>query len=245
MRVLATFGGKFGDILWSLATVKSLYKKYGDRISFRIMPQYRSLLPLLNEQYYIQAALTQDDWICTGSPHGDQPWQAPVNEKDWDAVHHLTYRQHPMNFAPSLVESIAMQQGLDVSRGPFICCSIKNIDQKNQIAVGFNEADIERKAGLVKYLIEKNPEFTFVDVSKLSWREAAVTISESNLFLGCRSALAVVAHGVGQKVVSFETVAWRLNPLYGCPWGKETLCTHEDQVEMAIQEHFANEVIRA
>jgi hypothetical protein len=101
------------------------------------MPQYRSLLPLLNAQSYIDKAFVIEDWECVGSPHGDQPWEAPIpkefcpncdhgviNSKlcetcsgagyitsEYDKVYHLTYRTHPTKDQP-LIDFIASQQGI-------------------------------------------------------------------------------------------------------------------------------------
>ena len=134
-NALATFSGKIGDILWSLPTVRELGKRYGP-MDFAVMPQYESLLGLLDAQDYIEHAFVIPEWVCWGSPHGDQPWEAPVEVLskrhtlsvdldvkgdthmmmgyETDHVYHLAYRAHPGIGAPAmpLVDFIAHQQNL-------------------------------------------------------------------------------------------------------------------------------------
>src|SRR5271170_584409 len=101
MKILCTFSGKFGDIMWSLPTVRQISKNLGTRVDMGIMPGYKTLLPLLQEQKYINRAYTIDNWECTGSPCGDQPWNPPVDcEEEYSNVFHLTYRRHPSAFEP-------------------------------------------------------------------------------------------------------------------------------------------------
>jgi hypothetical protein len=146
MKILTTFSGRYGDILWSLPTVRAICKSLipfsanvdlYPEMHFGIMPQYRSLLPLLNAQPCIDKAFVIENWECSGSPCGDQPWEAPVpkefcpncdhgviNSKlcetcsgagyitsEYDKVYHLTYRTHPTKDQP-LIDFIASQQGI-------------------------------------------------------------------------------------------------------------------------------------
>ena len=121
---LCTFSGKFGDILWSLPTAKYIAEKMaGGRVDFAVMPYYKSLLPLLVEQSYIEHAYVIEGWLRTHSNHGDQPWEPPVGHETvpyggegekYEKCWHLTYKGHPGISAPAipLVEFIAYQQGI-------------------------------------------------------------------------------------------------------------------------------------
>lgn len=148
MKILCTMPGKFGDLLWSLPTVRAIAEQavkeiegkplQGCFVDLGIMPEYRSLLPLLNVQPYISKAFVIENWICTGSHAGDQPWEAPVNilvnetyihtgvdiltgnTYHYDKVYHLGYRNHPPSNKP-LVDFIAEQQGIKLEKPiPFI-----------------------------------------------------------------------------------------------------------------------------
>ena len=267
MKVLCTFSGKFGDILWSLPTVEQLGEALCDaadsmdcpmpKIDFGIMPQYKSLLSLLNAQSYIDKAFTIDNWIYTGSPHGDQPWEAPVPE-GYDKVYHLTYRTHPSKNQP-LIDFIAQQQGITLSNPiPFI--EVKGYIAENEndgfyhllqsirnypcVAYAFNESmqeikkqflgEVERRLeGIVK----------FIDVSKMPWIEAAWVIDNAIAFIGCRSSNYVLACGLGQRVFIFEpNVSRSAYGLFGttftCPYAKETQVSfvNIDQIRDELKE---------
>jgi hypothetical protein len=241
-RVLATFSGKFGDCLWSLPTVRELAFKHRpvlteypyEPVDFAIMLPYRSLLPLLGAQPYIASARVLDDWICTGSPHGDQPWQPPAKyEEGYDHVYHLTYRQHPgMGVAPNLplADYIAWQQGLTLTQPvvPFI--EVPNRWEKEPLSIcfGFNESQAETKTSLVYFLRKSLPATVqLVNVATMPWVEAAERIAGSGFFIGCRSATWVVAMGVGAETFTFEPNSSRnaygpYGKVFGCPYGKET-----------------------
>lgn len=128
---ICTFSGKYGDILWSLATAKYISEHIAkEPVDFAVMPYYQNLLPLLACQPYIDWAFVVKDWFRTHSNHGDQPWQpppllraTPMVGNGWspyDREWHLTYRGHPGITAPSmpLVEFIAYQQGISFAEGP-------------------------------------------------------------------------------------------------------------------------------
>src|SRR5712675_2482572 len=96
-KILCTFSGRYGDVLWSLPTVKEISRQAGEPVDMLVMANYRRLLPLLEAQSYIRKAWASEEWqaIYSGSPCGDQPWQAPVPAGMYEAVHQLTYKFHP------------------------------------------------------------------------------------------------------------------------------------------------------
>jgi hypothetical protein len=205
-RILTTFSGRFGDILWSLPTVREISKREGTKVDMGIMPQYKSLLPLLQMQPYIDTAFTIDDWICVGSPCGDQPWQPPVRvEEHYEKSFHLTYRRHPQS-NEALIDFIAQQQGFELTEPvvPFIETNFKYAYLRSAntvfIAVAFNALyQAEKDAFRIK-LKELLPEnIQYLDVLRLPWTDAAAAIKCALAFVGCRSSNFVLAHGVGQK----------------------------------------------
>lgn len=245
--VLATFSGKFGDILWSLATVKMLSARYGKPIDFACMPQYKSLIALLDLQPYIQHAFVLTDWQCTGSPHGDQPWQAPVSHMGYQDVFHLTYQRHP--HPTPLALYIAQQAGVQLDGEPFIDLPNQNwewvLGQMPYVAWAFNPLHAEAKAAFfarVQELCQEggpdNPlwPLKFVNVADHPWKDAAQLIKGSFAFLGCRSANYVIAHGVGKRVLSYEPEPWRLDPCYSYPYGTETVCMNPETAVNQLRE---------
>jgi len=231
-KLLCTFSGKTGDILWSLATIHYLWKRRLSlieggkeelaKIDFACMPQYEKLLPLIKAQPYISDAFILKDWICQGSPFGDQPWLPPtIPPNNYDDVMHLTYKYHPNG--ETLVDHIARQYMLKL---PDICSPFiyvpevsRLLFQKPTIVYGFNwmgstQKDVFLKS-LFKHLEEKGLEFTFVDSTLLDWLTAAAAMKAGVFFIGCRSANYVLAHGLGKKVLCFEPAPERRPSTFG------------------------------
>lgn len=133
-KILCTFSGKYGDILWSLPTARALSFLHGCKVDFATMPQYKSLIPLLEKQFYIEKAMVFDDWILHHSNYGDQPWLPPSHQKcggttncqsGWERCYHLGYRAHPgLPFGQpnmAVMDYIAWQQGVKLKDPlPFI-----------------------------------------------------------------------------------------------------------------------------
>ena len=239
MKTLCTFSGKYGDILWSLPTAKHIAEKIvGDKVDFGIMPQYKSLIPLLMEQSYINTAFDIENWICTGSPHGDQPWQPPADAEDgYDKVYHLGYRSHPGigGIALPLIDFIAHQQDIKLDNPvPFL--SVKEKLERPGVpfmfvGMAFNEQHAEEKkvfADIIKELDGQTVEGMFIyisDLTKLTWLDAALRLETCDLFVGDRSANWVLAKGFDKTCVTFEPNHSRhatgpFGKIFGCPYGK-------------------------
>ena len=232
-KVLATFSGKNGDILWSLPTVREIAWRHGGAVDFGIMPQYKNLLPLLNLQPYIAKAFTIDNWIITGSPHGDQPWEAPRVD-GYEVVHHLTYKQHPGWGCPALplCDFTAWQQGITLRTPvvPFITCDPIDIfppPPEPVIPYGFNGDFFDLKQQfLCRLTLRTAGLLGWVDVSTLPFEQVASLIAQAGIYVGCRSACWVIAMGVGARVIVYEPNHARhaegpFGKVFGCPYGRE------------------------
>lgn len=211
MKILTTFSGKFGDILTSLPTVRQISRNYGVKVDMGIMPSYKSLLPLLRAQSYIENAFTIDNWFCTGSPAGDQPWEAPLDMLEhYDQVFHLAYRSHPHRDQP-LVDFIAKQQSiiLDIPVCPFIETRDYPPYPQTYIAWSFNEMYKPEKDRFMECLssnlsptnLNTSTKIEFFEIAKSEWSWARYGLKHALCYVGCRSANWVMAHGVGQKHV--------------------------------------------
>src|SRR5215467_12449688 len=128
MKVLCTFSGKYGDILWSLPTARQIARDIaGGKVDFATMPYYESLRPLIASQEYIDECFVIPDWIRTHSNHGDGPAESPKQTiagevstggdaiigvqakigdyqslRTYDKIYDLTYKGHPGINAPSM-----------------------------------------------------------------------------------------------------------------------------------------------
>src|SRR6266481_2399370 len=239
-KVLTSFSGKFGDILWSLATVKHISDVYKEKVDFACMPEYKSLLGLIEDQPYISKVFVVTDWACMGSPHGDQPWQPPDHvSKGYQHAYHLGYRSHPSHLLggpnAQLIDFIANQQGLKLVDPvvPFLFTKgVYDHIKKPYVSYAFNQMYHEEKMLFLNKLIyelQKSGQVTdllFVDVDKFPWIMAADVIQNSIMFIGCRSANYVIAHGLGKNILSFEPHPERnatgsMGTVFGCSYGKE------------------------
>ena len=220
---LCTFSGRFGDILWSLPTAREIAKLHEYPVSFAVMPQYASLVPLLKAQPYIADAYALEDWVCTGSPHGDQPWKPPTIPPGYDYVYHLTYRSHPMR--RTLVESIAEQQSVSLEMRSWI--SVPKPKKRREtftICYAFTETQKEKKKALFEFLFHNfDATCDWVDLKTHSWLEAARELKASHIFLGCRSANYVLAVGTGIPILTYEPTLERRPMLFSCPWALEMM----------------------
>jgi hypothetical protein len=245
-NVLATFSGKIGDILWSLPTVRELSKRHGS-VDFAVMPQYESLLPLLEAQDYIDKAFVIPEWICWGSPHGDQPWEAPVEIYGYEHVYNLTYKAHPGIGAVALplADFIAYQQELVLQQPvvPFLKMDDVEIrfDERPVVAYGFNELYAEEKSKFLGYMaLSLGEAVNLEDVTDLPFSFAAAVIKQAVVYFGCRSACWVIAMGLGVQTITYEPhpnrrAQGRFGKIFGCPYGKEFPLASIDPMNAAGQ----------
>jgi hypothetical protein len=238
-KALYTFSGQFGDVMWSLCTVHELWKRRGkEKVDFAVMPQYRSLVPLIQAQPYVENAFVLEDWITTGSPFGCQPWNPPtIPANGYEEVRHLTYRFHPQG--ECLADAIARQQMIKLPDvcSPFIYVpedfTIKSFAdtytlsaeiEKPWIAFGFNWMAAEKKQAFAEKMFEALADKAcFLRVDTYDWLSAAYIIQNAKFFLGCRSANYVLAHGLGKKVLVYEPAGERRPSTYGFRCGTEVM----------------------
>ena len=202
MKILCSFSGKFGDILWSLPTVRHIARLYDTSVEFMIMPTYLSLTPLLEQQSYISKVIVNDAWLCTGSPHGDQPW-CPQNDTEiswgYDKVFHLGYRYHPgIHYTgKAVIDFLAAQQNFILEEP--VCPFIEVTSEPGEcIAYAFNlEYANEKHIFWSKF--KKAINLPVVDVTTLPWHASAEIIKSAIAFIGDRSSNYVIANGVAQK----------------------------------------------
>ena len=101
-QVLATFPGKFGDILWALPAIRSASEALGVPISLQIAGAYRSILSLLQAQPYLGRVVADDTWVVqdTAPMTPRVPPHVHQEETAWDHVFHLGYRGWPSEPLP-------------------------------------------------------------------------------------------------------------------------------------------------
>jgi hypothetical protein len=257
-KVLTTFSGRFGDILWSLPTVRAIYQMVGgEKVDFGIMPPYRSLLSLLQMQPYIDEAFVIENWACEGSPFADQPWQPPKDaEAGYERCFHLTYRCHPgihRNPQVPLIDFTAEQQGIKLRDPiPFIEASVIEWglegERLGHVAIAFSDGAPDLKKVFMDVLqdgLGRSGIVALTDVTKMSWPTAAAIMRDALCVVGSRSSNNVIAHGVGQKKIFIyepESSRHAKGPFgicFGSPYTEEVThelgATPEQAAELAIR----------
>lgn len=233
MSLLVTMPGRFGDILWSLPTVRALSVRASEPVDLAIAGEFASILPLLNLQPYIRRAFALDQWSLTPP----EEWRAPIGDlkgTDWDEQRDLGYRGWPSTPLPYFIgEQMGVSREelqLDV---PWI--TVNDPAPPTEIAVGFTEAWFELKLGVVLSALERQPhpyliltpvgsrwmtEARYVSRISSSWVEMAGIIRNSDLFFGDCSALHVLAVALGKPVLLCEPMEARWNPIF-YPFGMD------------------------
>lgn len=243
-KILTTFSGKYGDILWSLPTVKAIAAMHGTKVDFACMPQYDNnrFLELIGMQPYVDKAFPMEDWKLMHSNYGDQPWNPPQHTKcvcapgggypckngDYETCYHLGYRSHPgIVFGKAtntaLIDFIAEQQGIRL-KDPLPFLDVPSATGA-MIAYAFNDQydDLKKRFLLKLTEVFDGQIFGLVNTNEFSWVEAASIIKGAAAFVGCRSANWVIANGVRQQIICYEPHPARnqfghLGEVFGCPY---------------------------
>lgn len=217
-RYLTTFSGRFGDILWSLATVKRISQTVNEKVDFCCRPDYESLIPLIQMQPYIDKAFVDHNWKLWHSNHGDQP-NIPQDhvelEKPYERTWHLTYQSHPgiNSDKMALIDFVAHQQGMRLIEPvcPWITVDEERLTSQKEYANGtlqrddayvayaFNTQYAQEKAIFFEGLKVRLPEVTWWDISQMPWELAARVVKNAACFVGCKSGNYVLANAVAQK----------------------------------------------
>ena len=233
-NILCTMPGRHGDLLWSLPTVRAIAESYQQPVDLVISQKYSSLLPLLRLQPYINYVGADKYWevleTAPMTPRIPPDHPEDFRLETPDHLFHLGYEAWP---TPDLPRDIYMRayglakiregkvlKDLDLHRPWITPPSWANGLAKDVVTVGFTDEYFEYKLGLWMLLQEQirkraaselwvnlsnsprwNSEWSTMEAS---WETAAAWISRSQVFLGCCSALHVLAAGLGVPVVCVE-----------------------------------------
>lgn len=231
MRVLCTFPGRYGDILWALPTVRAVSEAIDEPVDLQIAGEFASIVPLLKQQPYLANVWGADDWSLS------HPEIVPLHEH-YERVFHLSYAGWPMKPLPFTIhDRLVAQWGqaptIDLRR-PWI--TVNGAAIPVEVVGGFTEAWFELKLGIAISLerqLQFSHLFTYLTIpdsrwtteaSGLSvypcnWLDAARVIRNSDLFFGDCSALHVLACALGQRCVICEPMEGRWNDIF-YPYGK-------------------------
>lgn len=244
MNLLCTFPGKYGDLLWALPTVRALSRRIGGPVDLAIPLAFESIAPLIRLQSYIRQVFPLDDWITrdTAPISPREPPAAPDTSGGramggpYTAVLHLGYRDWPLpdvcrhTLETARVEGdwLIQEEELCLFQ-PWIRVPDKYADHSWDWVYGFTDEFFELKFGLVVLLeqgrfkrhhipatgIGSSPRWsTEAGNFQTSWEGSAAILQKSKAFLGCCSALHVLAVACGCPVVLMEPQPMRHNQVF-------------------------------
>lgn len=176
-KVLATFPGKYGDILWALPTVRAVSEAAGAPVDLIIAGAFESIVPLLERQPYLRRVWALEAWqvqdtapITPRVPPTTLPGGQPIVEFEpgiYDRVLHLgydgwpgwalpetTYRRAVADLACDAPHLLRALPDLDLNR-PWITAPFRWVTRPYPVAVGFTDEHFELKFGLWSLLFRR------------------------------------------------------------------------------------------
>jgi hypothetical protein len=192
-----------------------------------IAAEYGSLVPLLQHQPYLGTVFADPAWqVQQSAPM--TPREPPQIHSEYDHVYHLGYDGWPM--AP-LPDDTARRAGVEIDLQRPWMTSPSHYDHGG-VVVGFTDEWFELKVGLWELLMRQGPGWYSVSGRRgsrwqqeaghppIDWLEAAAWIAGAQVFLGCCSALHVLACALGIPCVIAEPAEARHHPIFW-PYGTE------------------------
>jgi len=236
MKILCTFPGRNGDLLWALPVIRAISQHCKAPVGLQIGGEFTGIVPLLQRQPYL-SHVWADSWWSLTPP---EEWRAP-GLSGYDNVFHCGYRGWPEQGLPFWVAqgvkgSYPELANLEVDYdSPWI--TIDGPGAPCEIAMGWSDEWFELKAGIVTLIGEKIPPYTICAPAGSRWRterpraswclsyetdwvSMTAAIRNSDLFVGCCSAPHVLAVALGKPVVIMEPSQARWNPIF-YPFGMD------------------------
>lgn len=244
MRVLCTFPGRAGDLLWALPTVRAISERFGVPVDLVIAGEFSGMLELLTAQPYIASAWADPAWGLSAEHSWEPPVPGLLAQTSYDRVFHLGYRRWPEQPLPveTYLTATMLMLGEEHGAGllpldlrkPWITAvpSDGGCPWLAHTVVGWSDTYFELKWGLTDLLGRQGlgPERTGLwgsllpppgsrwvtegQIPPVGWMEAASRIAAADIFLGDCSALHVLAVALGTPVIIYEPMEARHNPIF-------------------------------
>jgi hypothetical protein len=223
-RVLCTFSGKIGDILWTLPSLRELHR-LGATVDLATMPKFGGVHELIAAQPYINRAFPIEGWDMVHDQCGAQPRVPPEVPDGYDSVQHLCYAARPTR---PLIFHAARELDVEPPQPllPFLSVEADTAPRgegESAVAYAFTENEQAQKLNILNAVQEELPQAVFVDVGKLPFLDAAQAIASAKFFLGCRSANYVIACGLNKRLLTCEPDQGRREEIFSCPWAQEAM----------------------
>lgn len=182
LKVLCTFPGKFGDLLWALPSIRAVSECLATPVDLVIAGRFASIVPLLQAQAYLGRVWADAAWAVQDTapmtPRVPPILDGPTTTwrlAEYDRVLHLGYRGWPDHALPYETERCLWAQWpsggpqllpIDLVR-PWITPPTWAAQLSTQdVAVGFTEEHFELKTGIVCLLTRvREPALLLVNLS--------------------------------------------------------------------------------
>src|SRR5205814_6739626 len=92
MRILVTFPGRAGDLIWALPSIRALSRRIDAPVDLLITGEFASMVPLLSCQPYLSRVVADPAWGMS------QGWEPPNRDdliSPYDHTFHCGYRGWP------------------------------------------------------------------------------------------------------------------------------------------------------
>jgi hypothetical protein len=234
VKILTTFPGRNGDLLWALPTIRAISEHFGVKVDLQISGEFTGIVPLLQRQPYLNHVWADQSWALTPPDE----WRAPA-VAGYDQVIHCGYRGWPECGLPEMVRrGVVSDYQLDLQvdyERPWITDVEQGRPQfpyNYPLVTGWSDEWFELKFGILALLGRTDfcvippkgsrwsQEAMGMPVYPCDWVEAAEWIARGSRFLGCCSALHVLACAMGKPVIVLEPSAARHNPIF-YPFGMD------------------------
>jgi hypothetical protein len=239
--ILCTFPGKFGDLLWALPTMRALAGRVGEPVALQIPAALESIAPLLRRQPYLASVYADPSWtvLATAPATPRIPLTTSVPDGGTIQIVHLGYRGWPTRALPfeTLDGFNAQAWNAGARMGdaelqlqtPWITAPLHPaIYYRIPWVHGFTDEHFELKYGLVELLQRRPRPWAGVPVrigadprwhaeageTDNTWIESVELLRCAGAFLGCNSALHVLAVACGVPVVLMEPHPHRHHPIF-------------------------------
>ncbi len=241
--------GKYGDILWSLPTVRAISETFNVPVDLIVSTGYSEHSDLLRRQSYICDVRPWSSWHspspgeASWSPFDNTLHYLPRDLPEYDRIFHLGYRRVPDRPLPAFVYDEVTRltpevvfRPLDLGR-PWIG-AVATTSTPVAVTVGWSSNAAAWKRDVTKALRERFTSTAFAPVMTVGgidetwkalwcfdmapaadWVAAAQRVADSRFFVGCCSALHVLACALGKPALIVEPDATRWSPIfypYGC-----------------------------
>lgn len=241
--ITTTMPGRFGDVLWALPTVRAIAEAHPDPVSLVVSAKYHAIVPLLRAQPYLASAYADMHWAIEETAPMT-PRRPPNAQPDWVHLSYVEWPTHSLpNEIATRAGVVAdldrpwITAPHDLSGGDHTRIFVGWSEEHFELKVGLTVALAARFPDLIFWWLRPSGgRYDEVDRSaqvgerlghslqhrlgpnvqmiRCDWRQAAALAATCHAYVGCLSALWVLANGLGLPAVVVEPNPQRHHPIF-------------------------------